>query len=1180
MVQTNPSPELELPSSAIGSHPRSIQRPTRNPCLIVALVVGAVFLITGVGVATLALIVWRMQSPQMNPVVRFEEDEEERREQVRQAFKDRQPLADDEIAKQVTPVLDELGASLRAGNPGRIMVKFDLDRMMDELAAANGGAELLRNTRTRNDFRRGLAQGFGQSLAQRGVVFHWDQTEVRKIKQLNEDEAVVIARHKHPNGVSLKMRWWMTRRNGDWQIYDFEDLDAGSRVSSEMAVLLGQGIGKAVEIGSSVKIIVEAIQAVVMEDVDGAEQKLAQVKGVQLPPRFESTRQLATGMVLLHRAKFPEALKALEEAQRLQPDLPLADFLRGVALNRLGKSDEALKHLQAYRDLLGEDAEVCREFGEALREKNRFDEAAKEYRKSLDFNPKEADAFQGLLRSLGADANKDDIGPRFAKLDNLRENFDVCAEDCERREFPELLEPIVQTMRKLDPNYPPVDYYHALVLARTGHPDEAVRSLTSSLSKQKNRQQRQEYERQFLKAMASGGHHSKAYAVASARREAFRFLAADAVKHYPLDELKKLVSTHTQKDASDPLLPLYQAELLVREERYELADKAFTKALAMHPDAETLQTFRASRVLARYRTGKVMAAYREIGPREETFTQLADLLFQDERDDQLQALLDAHAKDLPGSVDLARYRYRLLIRRNKTAEGVALFKSTLSKPNAKDRRSELVSEFLWDMVGAGKLVEGYRSAPDAVEAFRQLATGLLEVDRWDDLQRLLEAHRIGHASDPWLAYYQAQANIHDEAWDRAVKILKEALNRDPKDARENIQRDYVFALYKLGRWQQAYAEIEPHKETFTQLANLLANEKKGAELESLVHMHKPNAGEDADLTYFEARAKVQTKRWAEAIPLFRQAYQKQTNEFLRSSYQTSFLLDLAGQGRWQQGYRAAIDKNAALNILAGQLLSQKKENELAALLEEHRTSGGGEPWYSFYLGELILAKGDAKKAAKHFADALGKGKPGEQWRLRDGLFRARVRAGEAAIAYTENRADEGTFGLLAQLCRQNKDIKQLQALIDARRKDKPDDLNLVSWELELRWLKQDYEGALRLLTERREDVFSQPPYRWKAKEYQVRCLVKLKRYDEAIRAADEIVKKRLGDRLLLVLAHAARGDVPQTITAMGNQGKDTFFVQHCYQDDDLGPILKSKQFQAFRAKFPEPPKEKTPDGAT
>src|SRR5581483_9835401 len=134
--------------------------------------------------------------------------------------------------------------------------------------------------------------------------------------------------------------------------------------------------------------------------------------------------------------------------------------------------------------------------------------------------------------------------------------------------------------------------------------------------------------------------------------------------------------------------------------------------------------------------------------------------------------------------------------------------------------------------------------------------------------------------------------------------------------------------------------------------------------------------------------------------------------------------------------------------------------------------------------------------------------------------------------------------------------------------------------LELRWLKQDYEGALRLLTERREDVFSQPPYRWKAKEYQVRCLVKLKRYDEAIRAADEIVKKRLGDRLLLVLAHAARGDVPQTITAMGNQGKDTFFVQHCYQDDDLGPILKSKQFQAFRAKFPEPPKEKTPDGAT
>lgn len=1148
--------------------------------MIVALVLGAVMLLTGCGVAVLVVILWQMQQPRMNPVVRVEEDEEERREQLRQAFKDRKPLAEDEIAQQVKPLFDELGTALRAQAAAQIQSKFDLDRMMDELDAASGGALPLRTAKERRDFRPGLSQGIGQSLAQRGEVFHWVATDIRHVKKLNNDEAVVISRHKHTNGMSLKMRWWMTRRNGDWKIYDFEDLDMASRFSSEITVLLGQGLGRAAEIGRTVKSIVEAIQAVIQEDLDGAEKKLAQVRGIPLPPRQESLRQLANGLVLLHRGNFADALKALNEAQRLHADLPLADFLRGIALNRLGKPDQALKHLTAYRDLLGEDGEVCREVAEALREQHRFDESAKEYRKSLDFNPKDSDAFLGLLRSLGGDSNKDDIGPRFAKLDNRRANFDVCAEDCEEREFPELLDPLVQTIRKLDPEYPPVDYYQALLHARTGHPDDAVRSLKSALRRQKEAQQRLEYERHFLKAMASGGHYSKAYAVATRTREAFRFLAAEAAKRYRLDELKQLMSAHARKEAADPLLALYQAELSVRTGEYEKADKAFAAALARRPDAETLKTFRASRVLARYHSGQTMSAYRDIGPREETFTQLAMLLFQDNLDDQLQNLLDAHAKDFPNSVEMLRFCYRLLVRRNKTAEGIALFKSTLAKAKDKEKRSQLASEFLWDMMAAGKLVQGYQAAPNAAEAFRQMAEGSIEEGRWDDLRHLLEAHRAGHAEDPWLAYYQAEVHQHDEAWDKAVTILSAALKRDPKDARESIQTNYVFALYKAGHWQRAYQEIEPHNKTFIQLANLMANDKKGAELAALVRVHKPNAGDDPDLAYYEARAKVLTKKWDEAVPLFRQAYEKQKVESVRASYQFSFLLDLAAEGRWLDGYRAAVDKSAALNTLGGRLVSQKKDKELAELLEEHRNGGGGEPWYSFYLGEMHLLRGDARQAGRHFAAALAKGKPDDQWRLRDGLFRARVRAGEAAVAYKEQKTNEGFFESIAQLCSQNKDTKQLQALLDARRQDKPDDPKLVSWELELLWLKHDYEGALRLIAEHHEDVFSQPQFRWKAENYRVRCLVKLKRHHEAIREAEGMMKKRSGDRLLLVLAHAAAGDVPQAIAAIDKLAKESFslkdgyFLRRCYQDDDLGPILRSKEFEAFRARFPQPKEDK------
>lgn len=1148
----------------------AVRRSSRSPCLIVALVVGAVMLVLGLGLAGLVAIVWNMHPGKATIAARVEEDEAERRELLRDAFKDGKPLAEDEIAQQVRTLFDDLAAALRAEDADRITALFDVDRMLEECRAA-GATVSLRSAKDRRDFARGMRLGIGKSLVQRASIFQWNASEIRKIKKLNNTEVVLIVRHTHPKGGFLKMRWWLTRRQGNWKVYDFEDLDMASRVSTEIAALLGHNLGRTMELGRAVRALGEAIQLVVQEDLDGAEKKLAEVPPGQLPPRFEALRRLAHGMVLLHRGKYEESLKALDEAQRLQADMPVVDLFRGIALNRLGKEEQALKHLQAYRDLLGEDPNVCREIGEALREQSRFAEAAVQYRKALDFDPKESDAFLGLLRSLEVNANKDDLGPRFAKLDNLRENFVTCAEDCESREFPQLLDPLVQTMRKLDPNYPPVDYYQALVQARTGHPAEAVRSFQSALRKQPDKPQRQEYETHFLSVMAAGGHISKAYAAATDARQAFRLLAAEAVKHYRIEELKLLAAAHAGKHADDPLLPLYQAEIHVREGQYEKADRAFTEALARHPDPEVLITFRASRVRARYHVGQAMSAYRDIGPREQTFEQLAALFFQDEKDADLLKLLDAHAKQVPDSLEGVRFRYRLLIRQNKTAEGVALFQSALSKAKTEQKRSVLVSEFLWDMLAVEKLLEGYRAAPNAEEAFRQLADRLLEDDNWDELRQLLAAHRVAHAGDPWLAYYQGEVHIHEEAWDKAAKVLGEAVKRPPKDMRDRIQHNYVYALYKLGRWQQAYAEIQPHDQTFTQLANLMAADKKGAELQALLRAHRPHAGDNPALPYYEARANVLLKKWAEAVPLFQQAYRKQAIEYLRSSYQSSFLADMEDAGQWLEGYRAAVDKGQALNTLAGRLLSQKKEKELAALLEEYHKSGGGEPWYSFYLGELHLLRGQARQAIPYFVAALAKGGAMEQWRLRAGLNRARVQAGEAAIAYEEAaKANEGAFASLAFLCSQKKDLKQLQELIDAHRKVKPSDPALISWELEVLWLKQDYEGALGLLTKHGEDVFAQPQFRWKADNCRVRCLVKLQRGEEAVRVAEDIVKKHSGDQLLLVLAYAARGDVPRTIAAMGKLGKAKYFVQRCYEDADLGPLLQREQFQAYRTQFPKP----------
>src|SRR5262249_36040454 len=118
------------------------------------------------------------------------------------------------------------------------------------------------------------------------------------------------------------------------------------------------------------------------------------------------------------------------------------------------------------------------------------------------------------------------------------------------------------------------------------------------------------------------------------------------------------------------------------------------------------------------------------------------------------------------------------------------------------------------------------------------------------------------------------------------------------------------------------------------------------------------------------------------------------------------------------------------------------------------------------------------------------------------------------------------------------------------------------------WLKQDFAGVLRALDERRNEL--PPNFIWKYQDYRVRALVKLKRADEALREAEAVCKKKTGSRVLLALAHAARGDVQGTIAAVSGDGRFSFLVETCYRDEDLGPMLRADAFRAFRDRFPEP----------
>jgi predicted Zn-dependent protease len=1105
------------------------------------------------------------------------EDSGERQREVRAALIGAEPLTEEETSRQLKVVFDGLGEALDKRDRGRLAGLLDVDRLYDELAAQQVLPRQFAGNRAA--FTSGMREGMVTALVNQAPALTWQSYQIRNVKKLADGDVVVIVRHISKNEAVLKMRWWLVRTAGGWKIYDLEDLDFGMRMSTSLGALAGMGLGDMQDAARASNHLRQALLAIVVqEDFVAAEKHMQRLGKRRLPGKLDAARLMVNGMIHMNRNELQEALDDFSEAQRLHPDAPVLELLKGMTYNRLGEWQKGVERLSAYRDLLGDDPVVCYELGEALRGIGKFPEAQASYRTSLDYNPKNVQAYLALLRALAPGDSRDDLEKRFAQLGDPHSNFDTCASDCVEDRDAASLEVIARAMQKIDPKHAAADYHLALAKAWQAKPDEALPPFRAALTKQTDPDKRQQYLAGFMKAIAITGKAPDIYAAMPEPRDAFRFLAAELKEAYRPDELKKLVVAHARGHAEDPLLPFYRGEVLVSEDKYPQAARAFAAGMARPPEAVPLGTFRASRVVAMYHCGQAFDALASVGPRQDTFRQLASLCWQDRNFTLLEKLLAVHAKDEPNDEDLLRYRFGLNIKRDQQATGIADFKTALARVEDENKRDQLIFNFLGDMLDAGAPLAAYRAAPDAGQAFRHLAASLLNRGKYRELDELIKLHRQKQADDVWLGFYAGKLHVHGKAWDPAVQVLGEALKKAPDDVRFQFRWAYVDAMYRAGRGLQAYRECMPEvrTETFNQLTHALARDRNGAELEQLINAHRPHATDPAELLFLQARARVFGPKPADATPLIHQACQQQKAEHRRRYYVTVFVQDMDKIGQPQKGYRAAPDQHAAFEQLASLLVNQKREDKLKELLEEHANSYPQAPLLHHYRGEWLLLRKQAKEAEQEFAAARAQA-PAEEWRSRHGLHRARVLAGRTVETYRELGPGRDTFEQLGYICTSDKNPEQLRLLLAAHRAAEPDDPGLPVWQVELYSLQEDYAGALRLLTEQRQGAFALPRYRWKFANLQVRTLVLLKRSKEAVQEAEALVKSGMGSTALLVLAHASGGDAKQLIALVDRLQLSPGELRECYQLEELGPILKSPAFAEFRGKFPEPVDEPDDD---
>lgn len=1096
-------------------------------------------------------------------------DDRRERQAVLDAFNVQPQVPENEIFAEVRPAIDAVQRELRFGlRRDGVLDSFDTERLFDELI------EMEVVTEPQPGTHAGAVHAVGERLADviqnQNLMLPWQEFEVRNVKKIEgKNEASIVLRQRLVGAGYQKMRWWVSKRSGSWKVYDIEDLDDGMRLSVLAAG--GSDQWRTQEIVRTMNRVFEAQTAANRGNVNEAERLLALDAAVPLPNPLEGVRRMTSGLVRKQRRQDREALKAFDEAATLNPSLPYLDLQRGMLHSRLEDDAAALEDFKAYRAVVGDDALVLYEIAESLRALNRIPEACVHYRRALDENPRMTDAFVGLCRGLyQGGGSRADIPDRLGKIDNPRETFNLLAEECREVNNGENLEALARGMQQIRPDYAAADYYLALAKAWNGETDDAVVLIRQALRKETNQGTKEAYTNRFLQAMARAGDPVPAYAISTDTRSAFRMMAEELKKGYREAPLQMLVAAHTRRSPKDPLLRLYQADQMVHQQKYAEADEQFDAAATRIADADVLEPFRSSRVLARFHTGKAMKAYAEIGPRRETFYQLSQLCLQKHDAAVLQALIDAHQKAEPDDPALANLAFEMKIEAKDFAGAVAAFKAAYAKAARDDAKKDMLADFLYRMQAAGKALDGYQASPDAEEAFSILVDQMAYGKEMDDLVKIADLHREKHPNDPRLALAAAERFAKKEAWAKAAAVLRPWLQKTPETLSERFQSRYIYFRSKSGQALAAYDEVPNRVSALRHIANLLLAEKKGREAEMLVAKHMLAAREaDPDVLILAMRAKILVGKTAEANAFLRQACEQQKHEATRNYYNSQFVQAMIQQGKGLEAYRTSANRSAAFPTLAADLVRQKKEADLKALLDEHAAGHAADANYHNYRGEWHLLRNEPDEAVQAFAQSLiAAGYQKRYWRY--GWQRALVRAGRVLIAYEGSGSRNLAFETLAQECSNAKNVDQLRLLVAAHRQTSPDDPRLPEWDAETLWLKGDYAAALDFMTKNRDQLLVMPRYRWMLDERRIRCLIRLKRTADAVQAAEEVAKADVGVRTIRVLAHAANGDLNKTLELMEKMKDLPYLLSQAYQDEDLGPILKSDRFKTVREKYPQP----------
>ena len=197
-------------------------------------------------VAVVGTLAWTLIN-RPKPSVRSESDAE-RDQSMRAAFTTtvgrgdaKDVTGDAELVAEITEFFKALGTAFDEGDRSKLKNLVSGEMMID-YAQRSGVLDLsslgpMRQVSFRRQFTNGLLQG----LATHGKNNAFTRPRVVRVEQISKREVLAYMRSQSVwLGVETKSRWWLLKNlAGEWQAYDWEDLDSGIRTSTLMGAMAG-----------------------------------------------------------------------------------------------------------------------------------------------------------------------------------------------------------------------------------------------------------------------------------------------------------------------------------------------------------------------------------------------------------------------------------------------------------------------------------------------------------------------------------------------------------------------------------------------------------------------------------------------------------------------------------------------------------------------------------------------------------------------------------------------------------------------------------------------------------------------------------------------------------------------------------------------------------------------------